>query len=144
MKISFINSRDTSSFGVSIRYFQIGEETITFGEEISEGDSVTLSGSRLVAAPDDGCWVINLIGDSIFLSKGEILLKGSYNNRIYALVKVPINEWALTYNAYDEPTLFHFTPNKVELESGINADVAMSHFGLEFPIEVTVEEEGDE
>lgn len=145
MKISFINSRQTSAFGESIGYFPIGDETITFGKEISEGDSVKLSGSRLVAAPDDGCWVVNLVGHSIFLTSGEILLKGVYNSKINALLKVPINEWVLTYNAYDdEYILFHFTPDKVKWERGINADVAMSFYGIDFPIEVRLEEEGDE
>ena len=146
MKLSLINARETSTFGKSIRYFQIGEEVVTFGEEISEGDSVTLSGSRLVTAPEDGCWLINLVGDSIFLtSGGEILLKGVYNSKIDALLRVPVNGWVLTYSSYDdEYTLFHAAPDKVEWESGINALVVLSHLGLEFPIEVIVEEEGDE
>jgi hypothetical protein len=99
-----------------------------------------------VATPDDDeCWLVNLIGHFIFLTSGEILLKGVYNSKINALLKVPINEWVLTYNAYDdEYTLFHFTPDKVEWESGINADAAVSFYGIEFPIEVRLEEEGDE
>ncbi len=147
MRISFINSRETTSFGVPIGYFPIGDEKITFGEEISEGDNVKLSGSRLVSTPDDDeCWAINLVGDSIFLQNGEILLKGIHQSgKVSALVKVPINGWALTYNAYyDEWTLFHFTPDRVEWERGTNADVTVSFYGMEFPIEVTMEEEGDE
>lgn len=149
MRVSFINAKETSSFGVSIRYLQIGDEVITFGDEISEGDNVELSGSRLVPTPDDdecNYWAAALTGDSIFLSSGgEILMKGicSYNSKKMALVKVPVNGWALTYSAYDDEfTLFHFT-DKVEWEKGTNADVALAFYGIEFPIEVTVEE-GDE
>ena len=148
MKISLINEKETSAFGVPIKYFQIGEEVITFSGKISEGDNVKLSGSRLVSSSNnEQCWLINLVGDSIFLTSGEILLKGVYNNsKVDALLKVPVNEWALTYNAYDdEYTLYRFTPDKVEWERGVNADVAMSFYGLtEFPIEVVLEEEGDE
>ena len=149
MKISLINEKETSAFGVPIKYFQIGEEVITFSEKISEGDNVKLSGSRLVpSSNNEQCWLINLVGDSIFLtSGGEILLKGvRQNNKISALVKVPVDSWALTYDEYyDEYTLFRFTHDGVELERGTNADVAMSFYGLtEFPIEVVLEEEGDE
>ena len=147
MRISFINSRETEIFKIPVRYFQIGDTFITFGDEVSEDSHVEFQNNRLVVSQkEDNTWLVNLIGHSVFLTSGEILLKGVvYNDKIDTLLRVPINEWVLTYNAYDdEYTLFHFTPDKVEWESGINADAAVSYFGLEFPIEVIVEEEGDE
>ena len=152
MKLSLMNAKETQIFSekVSIRYFRVGEEVVPFGEEISEGDGVELSGGRLVpSSNNEQCWLINLVGHSIFLSSGgEILLKGKdvYNSeKISALVKMPINSWALCYDSfYDEFILFRFSSDKVEQESGVNADVATTFYGLEFPIEVTVEGEGDE
>lgn len=36
MRISFINSRETEIFKIPVRYFQIGDTFITFGDEVSE------------------------------------------------------------------------------------------------------------
>ena len=148
MRISFINSRETEIFKIPVRYFQIGDTFITFGDEVSEGSHVEFQNNRLVVSQkEDNTWLVNLIGHSVFLTKGDILHKGVYNDKIDTLLRVPINAWALTYdNAYDEYTLFHFTPDGVEWEEGIRAEVAMSFYALDVSpelIEVRIEE-GDE
>lgn len=147
MRISFINSRETEIFKIPVRYFQIGDTFITFGDEVSEDSHVEFQNNRLVVSQkEDNTLLVNLIGHRVFLTKGDILHKGrNADGKVSALIRIPINEWALCYNEFSgDYTVFYFNPEGIQVEYGQDALIALSYFGLEFPIEVTVEGEGED